>query len=94
MHSREAFLCHSEVTLLIMALPQHQFQQHYQPQQQQQSKNSRKVYAIDGQISPAVAYLNPSNLQDQSQHPPYVPPCKFPNFSLFTALFIFQAKKP
>ncbi|KAG6749090.1 hypothetical protein POTOM_046132 [Populus tomentosa] len=60
-----------------MAHPQHQFQQHYQPQQQQQqqqSKNLRNLYAIDGQISPAVAYFNPSNLQDQSQHPPYVPP--------------------
>ncbi|KAG6747702.1 hypothetical protein POTOM_047592 [Populus tomentosa] len=58
-----------------MAHPQHQFQQHYQPQQQQQqSKNLRNLYAIDGPISPAVAYFNPSNLQDQSQHPPYVPP--------------------
>ncbi|CAK7347527.1 unnamed protein product [Dovyalis caffra] len=57
-----------------MALPQHQFQQHYQPQQQQQSKNLRNLYAIDSQISPAVAYFNPSIVQDQSQHPPYVPP--------------------
>ncbi|KAG5230875.1 BOI-related E3 ubiquitin-protein ligase [Salix suchowensis] len=58
-----------------MAFPQHQFQQHYQPQQQQPpSKNLRNLYAIDGQVSPAVAYFNPSNLQDQSQHPPYVPP--------------------
>ncbi|KAG6784501.1 hypothetical protein POTOM_010197 [Populus tomentosa] len=82
MHSREAFLCHSEVTLLIMALPQHQFQQHYQPQQQQlQSKNLRNAYAIDGQISPAVAYLNPSNFQDQSQHPPYVPPLHVAGFA-------------
>uniref|UniRef100_A0A6N2MML8 Uncharacterized protein n=1 Tax=Salix viminalis TaxID=40686 RepID=A0A6N2MML8_SALVM len=32
---------------------------------------SRNLYAIDGQVSPAVAYFNPSNLQDQSQHPPY-----------------------
>ncbi|KAL9385946.1 hypothetical protein Peur_022956 [Populus x canadensis] len=58
-----------------MAHPQHQFQQHYQPQQQQQQpKNLRNLYAIDSQTSPAVAYFNPSNLQDQSQHPPYVPP--------------------
>ncbi|KAF9668552.1 hypothetical protein SADUNF_Sadunf14G0015400 [Salix dunnii] len=58
-----------------MAFPQHQFQQHYQPQQQQPpSKNLRNLYAIDGQVSPEVAYFNSSNLQDQSQHPPYVPP--------------------
>jgi hypothetical protein len=42
MHSREAFLCLSEVTILIMALPQHQFQQHYQPQQQQQQQQQPK----------------------------------------------------
>ncbi|KAG5251269.1 BOI-related E3 ubiquitin-protein ligase [Salix suchowensis] len=63
-----------------MALPQHQFQQQHQPQQQQ-SKNLRNLYAIDGQIAPAVAYLNPSNLQDQSQHAPYVPPFHVAGFA-------------
>ncbi|XP_062159194.1 probable BOI-related E3 ubiquitin-protein ligase 3 isoform X2 [Alnus glutinosa] len=66
-----------------MALPQHQFQQHYQPQpqpqpqpqqhQQQQSKSFRNLYTIDGQISQPIAYYNPNNPQDQSQHPPYTP---------------------
>ncbi|GLU04252.1 hypothetical protein SLE2022_214110 [Rubroshorea leprosula] len=59
-----------------MALPQHHFlQQHYQtPQQQpQQSKNFRNLYAIDGQVSQPVGYYNTANVQDQSQHPPYVP---------------------
>ena len=41
MDSQEAFLCLSEVTILIMALPQPQFQQQHQPQQQ--SKNLRQV---------------------------------------------------
>ncbi|OMO74713.1 S-ribonuclease binding protein, SBP1, pollen [Corchorus olitorius] len=63
-----------------MAFPQHHFQQQYQPQlhqqqqEQQQSKNFRNLYAMDGQISPPVAYYNTPALQDQSQHPPYVPP--------------------
>ncbi|KAL6296237.1 hypothetical protein ACE6H2_004379 [Prunus campanulata] len=58
-----------------MALPQHHFQQHYPPQQQQQSSKSfRNLYTIDGQMTPAVAYYDPSTLQDHSQHPPYVPP--------------------
>ncbi|XVE70097.1 hypothetical protein DITRI_Ditri10aG0044300 [Diplodiscus trichospermus] len=60
-----------------MAFPQHHFQQQYQPQQQQQqqqSKNFRNLYAVDGQISPPLAYYTAPNLQDSSQHPPYVPP--------------------
>ncbi|KAE8716339.1 heat stress transcription factor B-4-like [Hibiscus syriacus] len=57
-----------------MAFPQHQFQQHYQPQQQEQSKNFRNLYAIDGQVSPPLAYYNTPDLLDSSQHPPYVPP--------------------
>ncbi|GMI89701.1 S-ribonuclease binding protein 1 [Hibiscus trionum] len=57
-----------------MAFPQHQFQQHYQPQQQDQSKSFRNFYAIDGQVSPPLAYYNTPNLLDSSQHPPYVPP--------------------
>ncbi|XP_022776355.1 uncharacterized protein LOC111317949 isoform X2 [Durio zibethinus] len=55
-----------------MASPQHHFQQHYQPQQQ--SKSFRNLYAIDGQISPPLACYNTANLQDSSQHPPYIPP--------------------
>ncbi|XVE55874.1 hypothetical protein DITRI_Ditri03aG0192300 [Diplodiscus trichospermus] len=55
-----------------MALPQHQFQQHCQPQQQ--SKNFRNLYAVDGQISPPLACYNTPNLHDSSQHPPYIPP--------------------
>ncbi|KAK8642537.1 hypothetical protein V6N13_011877 [Hibiscus sabdariffa] len=58
-----------------MAFPPQQFQQHYQtPQQQQQSKSFRNLYAIDTQISPPLAYYNTPNLQDSSQHPPYIPP--------------------
>ncbi|XWS25598.1 hypothetical protein CRYUN_Cryun27aG0081500 [Craigia yunnanensis] len=56
-----------------MAFSQHQFQQHYQPQQQQ-SKIFRNLYAIDGQISPPLARYNTPNLQDSSQHPPHIPP--------------------
>ncbi|XP_065847397.1 probable BOI-related E3 ubiquitin-protein ligase 2 [Euphorbia lathyris] len=55
-----------------MALPQNQFQQQYQSQQQ--SKNLRNFYSIEGHISPPVAYYSPTNFQDQSQHPPYIPP--------------------
>ncbi|KAH7523640.1 hypothetical protein FEM48_Zijuj06G0033400 [Ziziphus jujuba var. spinosa] len=36
--------------------------------------NYRNLYRVDGQITPPVAYYDPTNLQDQSQHPPYVPP--------------------
>ncbi|KAF3952011.1 hypothetical protein ACB098_01G026400 [Castanea mollissima] len=59
----------------MASFPQHQFQPHYQPQQQhQQSKSFRNLYTIDGQISQPVAYYNPTtHLQDQSQHPPYIP---------------------
>ncbi|KAJ4841842.1 hypothetical protein Tsubulata_047564, partial [Turnera subulata] len=66
-----------------MALPQHhQFQplyyqppppQHQQPPPQEQSSNLRNFYtAIDAQIPPPVAYYNPTSLQDQTQHPPYI----------------------
>ncbi|GLT58924.1 hypothetical protein SLA2020_317790 [Shorea laevis] len=67
-----------------MALPQRHFlQQHYQtPQQQtQQSKNFRNLYAIEGQISQPVGYYNTANVQDQSQHPPYVPSFHVVGFS-------------
>nr|POF03576.1 putative boi-related e3 ubiquitin-protein ligase 3 [Quercus suber] len=62
----------------MASFPQHQFQPHYQPQQQhqqqQQSKSFRNLYTIDGQISQPVSYYNPTtHLQDQSQHPPYIP---------------------
>lgn len=57
-----------------MAFPQHHFQQLYQPQQQQQPKSFRNLYSIDGQISPPVTYYDPTTVQDQSQHPPYIPP--------------------
>ncbi|XP_039066940.1 probable BOI-related E3 ubiquitin-protein ligase 3 isoform X1 [Hibiscus syriacus] len=52
-----------------MAFPQQQFQQ-----QQQQSRSFRNLYAIDTQISPPLPYYNTPNLQDSSQHPPYIPP--------------------
>ncbi|KAJ8541110.1 hypothetical protein K7X08_001926 [Anisodus acutangulus] len=53
-----------------MALPHHQLQLH-----QQQSKSFRDMYGnMDGQISTPVAYFNGSNLPEQSQHPPYIPP--------------------
>ncbi|CAN1191944.1 Probable BOI-related E3 ubiquitin-protein ligase 3, partial [Linum perenne] len=32
------------------------------------------LYALDGQIPPPFGFYNPPNLQDQSQHPPYIPP--------------------
>ncbi|KAK4856587.1 hypothetical protein QYF36_019000 [Acer negundo] len=63
-----------------MASPQHHFQNHYQQphhqhqQQQQQSKNFRNIYAIDSQISLPADYYNTAILEDQSQHPPYIPP--------------------
>uniref|UniRef100_A0A5B6YGY8 Putative BOI-related E3 ubiquitin-protein ligase 2 n=1 Tax=Davidia involucrata TaxID=16924 RepID=A0A5B6YGY8_DAVIN len=55
-----------------MDVPQHQFQQHHQ--QQQQSKPFGNLYNTNGQISPPVTYFNGPNLPDQSQHPPYIPP--------------------
>ncbi|KAK8988882.1 hypothetical protein V6N11_030255 [Hibiscus sabdariffa] len=61
-----------------MAFPQQQFQQDYQPRQQQQEHQQPKsfgnLYAIDNQISPSLAYYNTPNLQDLSQHSPYIPP--------------------
>ncbi|XP_059279339.1 probable BOI-related E3 ubiquitin-protein ligase 2 isoform X1 [Lycium ferocissimum] len=63
-----------------MALPHHHLQLHIQQQQphqqqQQQSKSYRDMYNnMDGQISTPVAYFNGSNLPEQSQHPPYIPP--------------------
>ncbi|KAM7279680.1 hypothetical protein ACFE04_006814 [Oxalis oulophora] len=58
-----------------MALPHnhHNFQQHYQQQQQSRSfrnNNNNNLYTIDGQITPPITN---NNIQDQSQHPPYVP---------------------
>ncbi|CAI0424513.1 unnamed protein product [Linum tenue] len=62
-----------------MAFPQHHFQQLYQSsaqqqQQQPQSKDLRNLYVLDGQVSPPVGFYNPPDLQDQSHHPPYIPP--------------------
>ncbi|XP_039032986.1 probable BOI-related E3 ubiquitin-protein ligase 3 isoform X1 [Hibiscus syriacus] len=62
-----------------MAFPRQQFQQHYQPHQQQEQQQSksfslRNLYAIETQISPPLAYYDTPNLQDSSQHPPYIPP--------------------
>ncbi|PON65065.1 E3 ubiquitin-protein ligase BOI [Parasponia andersonii] len=54
-----------------MAFPQQHFHHHYH---QPQEKSFRNLYTIDGQISPPVTYFDPTNVQDQSQHPPYVPP--------------------
>ncbi|XP_022772883.1 probable BOI-related E3 ubiquitin-protein ligase 2 [Durio zibethinus] len=62
-----------------MAFPQRQFQQQYQAQQQ--SKNFRNLYAIDGQISPPLGYYNTPDLQDSSQHPPYIPPFHVDGFA-------------
>ncbi|KAA8528524.1 hypothetical protein F0562_035879 [Nyssa sinensis] len=56
-----------------MDIHEHRFQ-HHQQQQQQQSKPFRNLYNINGQISPPDTYFNGSNLPDQSQHPPYIPP--------------------
>ncbi|KAI4316691.1 hypothetical protein L6164_024646 [Bauhinia variegata] len=56
-----------------MALPQHHFQQHYQPPPQQpQSKPFRILQPIDAQMTQPVSYCNPNDLQDH--HPPYIPP--------------------
>ncbi|KAI9070757.1 hypothetical protein K1719_022113 [Acacia pycnantha] len=58
-----------------MALPQHHLQQHYQTQPlQPQSKSFRALQTADGQMSQPVSFYNPADLQDQDQHPPYVPP--------------------
>ncbi|XP_054798245.1 probable BOI-related E3 ubiquitin-protein ligase 2 [Prosopis cineraria] len=58
-----------------MALPQHHLQQHYQTQPlQPQSKSFRALQTVDGQMSQPVAFYNPADLQDQTQHAPYVPP--------------------
>ncbi|KAE8715485.1 heat stress transcription factor B-4-like [Hibiscus syriacus] len=51
-----------------MAFPQQQFQQ------EQPSISFRNLYAIDTQISPSLAYYDTPNLQESSQHPPYIPP--------------------
>ncbi|CAN0922326.1 Probable BOI-related E3 ubiquitin-protein ligase 3 [Linum grandiflorum] len=62
-----------------MAFPQNNYQQQYQlsqqqHQHQQQSKDLSSLYALEGQVPPPVGYYNPPSLQDQSQHPPYIPP--------------------
>lgn len=46
----------------------------------------RNLYTIDGHMTPAMTYYDPSTLQDHSQHPPYVPPCNF-SFLLFSFFF-------
>ncbi|KAI3821204.1 hypothetical protein L1987_08764 [Smallanthus sonchifolius] len=52
-----------------MAMPEHHLFQNYL-QQQQQSKPFRDIFDnIDGQISPAINYIN----ADQTHHPPYIP---------------------
>lgn len=40
---------------------------------------------MDGQITNPVVYFNGSNLPEQSQHPPYIPPCisLLPKFTFF-----------
>ncbi|KAE8727983.1 heat stress transcription factor B-4-like [Hibiscus syriacus] len=70
-----------------MAFPRQQFQQHYQPhhqqqEEQQQSKSFRNLYAIETQISPPIAYYHTPNLQDSSQHLPYIPPFHVAGFAL------------
>lgn len=40
------------------------------------SHNNRNLDPMDGQIAPPVGYDSSNNLQDQYQHPPYIPPCK------------------
>ncbi|XP_058722230.1 probable BOI-related E3 ubiquitin-protein ligase 3 [Vicia villosa] len=61
-----------------MAFLQDQFQRHYQPQPQPQpqpqTNSFRNLRTIDGQMSQQMAFYNPTDLQDQSQHPPYIPP--------------------
>ncbi|KAI4336991.1 hypothetical protein L6164_015456 [Bauhinia variegata] len=58
---------------IYMALPHHQFQQHYQPQSEQpQSKRFRSLQTVDAQMTQPVAYYNLNDLQ--AHHPPYIPP--------------------
>ncbi|XP_059279340.1 probable BOI-related E3 ubiquitin-protein ligase 2 isoform X2 [Lycium ferocissimum] len=58
-----------------MALPHHHLQLHIQQQQPHQQQQQQDMYNnMDGQISTPVAYFNGSNLPEQSQHPPYIPP--------------------
>ncbi|XP_022982266.1 probable BOI-related E3 ubiquitin-protein ligase 2 [Cucurbita maxima] len=72
-----------------MALPQSQYQQQYQPQHQQQQHHQsisfRNLYTADGHSSQPISYFNPLNLQDHSQHPPYVPPFHVVGFAPDTA---------
>ncbi|KAF7817489.1 putative BOI-related E3 ubiquitin-protein ligase 3 [Senna tora] len=46
------------------------------PNSKQHFKSLRNLQTIDGQtqMSRPVAYYNPTHLQDQSHHPPYIPP--------------------
>ncbi|RYR06233.1 hypothetical protein Ahy_B06g086007 [Arachis hypogaea] len=62
-----------------MVFPQHQFQRHYQThhhqqQQEPQTKSFRNLQAMEAHMPPQVPFYNPTDLQDQSQHPPYIPP--------------------
>nr|CAN66984.1 hypothetical protein VITISV_004458 [Vitis vinifera] len=49
-----------------MAMPHHPFQQ--------ESKPYRNLYTNEGQISQQAAFYSTTNFQDQSHHPPYIPP--------------------
>ncbi|KAL1222401.1 putative BOI-related E3 ubiquitin-protein ligase 3 [Cardamine amara subsp. amara] len=53
-----------------MALPHHLDHQHLQD-----SKNFREFFGINGQISPELGF------DDQSQHPPYIPPFHVAGFA-------------
>ncbi|CAH8254746.1 unnamed protein product [Arabidopsis lyrata] len=58
-----------------MALP------HHLDPHLQDSKNFRDFCGIDGQISPELGFDNSTNLHDQSQHPPYIPPFHVAGFA-------------
>lgn len=51
--------------------------------------NCSNLYTADGHVSQPISYFNSFNLQDHSQHPPYVPPCKFSCFLFFYSVFLY-----
>jgi len=54
----------------------------------------RNLQTIEGQMSQQMAFYNPTDLQDQSQHPPYIPPCMqihhLYSICFISMLFIFS----
>lgn len=61
--------------------------------------NCSNLYTADGHVSQPISYFNSFNLQDHSQHPPYVPPCNlsfifFVSLSFIICLSLFISNSP